>query len=50
MHELVEEPDVIFRDGIDALGIAHAGVLNKIQLNIQMTRERRQLPLNFQQR
>lgn len=62
MHELVDEPDVIFSDGIDALGIAHAGVLkdsagkgiedseNKIQLNMQMTEERRQLPLNFQQR
>ncbi|KFY20336.1 hypothetical protein V491_03800 [Pseudogymnoascus sp. VKM F-3775] len=27
-HELVEEPDVIFGDDIDALGVAHAGVPN----------------------
>ena len=56
-HELVEEPDVIFGDDIDALGVAHAGVPNDrkrieisvggVRLNMQATDEETLVTIKF---
>ncbi|KAL5354300.1 hypothetical protein ACLOAV_000388 [Pseudogymnoascus australis] len=58
-HELVEEPDVIFGDDIDALGVAHAGVPNDtarkkvelsvggVRLNVQTTDEETLVTIKF---
>lgn len=58
-HELVEEPDVIFGDDIDALGVDHAGAPNDsarkkveisvggVRLNIQATDEETVVTIKF---